>query len=382
MFVKQFFVICLLATSIKAANTVLNATECGYNNWGEHYIHFTQQTVGANDVVVSIISKSPTTCNFSTAIYASFYDSSLAFIPPILFTAIPNIWMFWVERSIIQEIRSNTFQSANKMVSFVFQYGSIQKIAANAFSNSYGLQSIFINFNSTNTIVDTNAFRGAPGRTALNFDSLNITSILKNKFIDNSNLFIIRMKNAQIKYIEPSAIAALKYLEYLWLPYNKLTTLDPNLFQNNSNLKEAVFNDNQLTSLPSTLFQNNAMLQRLDFSNNALTALDKNSFANNKQLQYINLQNNKLNAIYNTTFSGLTNLQTLNLKNNTCINENFHPYNATVVVSALAKCDANAIPVPTCDKYVTAIKNLSGTINSTVAALAKLTQALTQITKI
>jgi hypothetical protein len=121
-------------------------------------------------------------------------------------------------------------------------------------------------------------------------------------------------------------------------------------------------------------------------SNNSLATLDKNLFSKNANLQHIFLQDNKLNAIFNTTFSGLTKLYGLNLLNNVCINKEFYGASPATIMSALAKCDANAnanvIPAPNCDKYVTAIKNLSGMISSTITALANLSQALTQITKI
>jgi hypothetical protein len=163
-----------------------------------------------------------------------------------------------------------------------------------------------------------------------------------------------------------------------------LTSLGANLFANNPALVYLFLRGNRLVSLPATLFQKNTQLQQLLLSNNSLTALDKNQFANNKQLSYITFQNNKLNAIFNTTFSGLTNLKNLNLSGNACIDKDFDGATATTIMGALAKCDTNANtnPAPNCDKYVTAIKNLSGMISSTITALANLSQALTQITKI
>jgi hypothetical protein len=84
------------------------------------------------------------------------------------------------------------------------------------------------------------------------------------------------------------------------------------------------------------------MLGYLESSDNLLATLDKNLFSSNKQLTYIGLQINKLNAIFNTTFSGLTKLQSLGLFGNVCINANFEGANATTIMNALAKCDANA----------------------------------------
>jgi hypothetical protein len=159
MFVKQFFVICLLAaTSVKAAYIALNVTTCDSQT-----IKFSNQAVGASDVVV-FIKNLPTPCNFSNVPNMEIVDSSLYSIPTILFTTFPNLQYLYIKNSDIQEIRSNTFQLASKLSHFYFLNRDIQKINANAFSGANSLSLLYLQcYNSNTAIVDVNAFRGLPG---------------------------------------------------------------------------------------------------------------------------------------------------------------------------------------------------------------------------
>jgi hypothetical protein len=148
-------------------------------------------------------------------------------------------------------------------------------------------------------------------------------------------------------------------IEGIYLRDNLLAALNKATFSTLINLKYLSLSNNRLAALDSAIFASNLKLDTVDLSGNLLVTLAKDQFTPNTLLQNIFLQNNKLNAIFNTTFSGLTNLKSLNLLNNVCINQNFVPVNAATVKSALAKCDANAnvVPAPNCDKYVTAIKS-------------------------
>jgi Leucine-rich repeat (LRR) protein len=426
-------VICLLAASVKAIE--INLDGCPSNS-----VSFSDLKLDAGDTIDSIRYSS--ICGLEdTTIYEYVFGvtisrSSLYYIPEIIFTTFPDLQMLWFDETVLQEISLNTFQQGSRIISVSFSRCTIKNLPAFAFASARSLQEIFISYpnSNSNTMVDPNAFRGSNGLTQINVFDVNMTSIQKTSFVDSPNLARIVLDNSQINFVDPSAFATLKNLQLLSLGGNKLTSVDKTLIQNNLNLNWMNLRDNQLTtldetffiyntklrcielsgnrftninanlfannpgietlnldgnrltSLPATLFQKLTLLSNVNLSNNALIALDKNQFTPNTHLVNIYLQNNKLNAIYNTTFSGLTKLYSLNLLNNVCINANFTVANQAAIVSGLAKCDANAnaniIPVPNCDKYVTAIKNLSGMINSTIAALANLSQALTQITKI
>jgi Leucine-rich repeat (LRR) protein len=484
MFVKQFFVICLLAaTSVKAENVVfkldsakklgagnsLTVTSCTATD-----IVFQSQIVGVTDTIWGI---SHPGCNFATAQNILFKNSMLAYLPQMIFWAFPNMLKLDLTGTSLQELRPNTFQGANKLTEILIPQVT-KGLTANAFSGALALQRLVVQcpygYDAT---VDPNAFRGLKALTDLSATGFQISAIQSTTLIDSPNLsflFInkvsaidrtalstlkglfmlflmgitsttvdkdLLLNNTQLGHIsmgynmistiDPGFFKTNVELEWINLSSNKFTTLPATLFANQPNLKGLELQLNQLSSIPATLFQKNVKIEGLHLrdnllaaldkatfstlinlkylylSNNRLAALDSATFSNNLKLDTVDLagnllvtlaktqftpntlllnillQNNKLNAIYNTTFSGLTKLSGLNLLNNTCINQNFNPVNAATVASALAKCDANAnanaVPAPNCDKYVTAIKSLVATINSTITVLGNLAQALTQI---
>jgi Leucine-rich repeat (LRR) protein len=429
MFVKQFFVICLLAaTSVKAANISMNVTDCLLQT-----VKFSNVILGADDVISPIYKNSnlPYPCDISTIHTVTFSRSSLYYLPPIIFTTFLNLQKLWFENTDLEEIRPNTFQNAKKLTSIYFQFSNIKILPAYAFVGA-PLQTIYFSKSNKNSTIDPNAFRGLKALTEIQFYSTNMTAIQKTSFVDSPNIINIMLNAHKINFVDPSAFATLKSLQVLSLAVNELTSLDKTLLRNNANLNmiylnvnqlttlddsffmynpklrsidlsenfftsisanlfannpglvEVTITHNRLTSLPATLFQKNLALQHINLFYNPLTALDKNLFSKNKQLRKIILQYNKLNAIFDTTFSGLTQLKSLNLLNNVCINQNFEGASAATIVSALAKCDANAKvnSAPNCDNYVTQMKNLSGIINSVNAVLANLSQALGQFGKI
>jgi len=108
------------------------------------------------------------------------------------------------------------------------------------------------------------------------------------------------LKQLNINY----TIDELKYVEELYLHYNKLTKL-PKLTLPNLQLLDLAYN--KLTKLPKLTLPN---LQRLYLSDNQLTSISNINFHN---LKLLDLNNNQLTSIPNLNFP---NLQGLYLRHN------------------------------------------------------------------
>jgi hypothetical protein len=264
MFVKQFFVICLLAaTSVKATNIVLNADWVinsirDFNTRG-CVVEFYQQKVGALDVVTSIKCSYSfpgpfynVPCDPSTVDSVIFSMSSLYYLPAMLFTTFPNLEKLVLENTDLTEIRPNTFQNAEKLNSITFKYCNIKNLPAYAFAAPH-LQKIYIRKSKSKTIVDPNAFRGVPYLMDIEVSRANMTAIQNTAFIDTRYLERVLFQDSLINFIEPNAFAGRLFT--LGLRFNNLKTVDKALIQNDGGLKKIWLDHNQLTTLDDSFFK-------------------------------------------------------------------------------------------------------------------------------
>jgi Leucine-rich repeat (LRR) protein len=90
----------------------------------------------------------------------------------------------------------------------------------------------------------------------------------------------ICLGSKDIDEIEPTLFHNCQRLENLNLSWNKLITLDRNLFVHCTNLRELGLWSNHINEIEPTLFNNCHMLEILVLSSNRLKALDRNLFVN------------------------------------------------------------------------------------------------------
>jgi hypothetical protein len=150
MFVKQFFVICLLAASVKAAYVVLQVDKCDY-----YSLEFTQEKLGANDIVSYIYYNGPTRCDLSIVETVTFSRSSLYYLPAI-FSTFENLYTLVLESTDLTEIRPYTFQLALSLSSIVFKNSSVKNLQPYAFLGAINLAKISIESptSSSNSTID------------------------------------------------------------------------------------------------------------------------------------------------------------------------------------------------------------------------------------
>jgi hypothetical protein len=132
-------------------------------------------------------------------------------------------------------------------------------------------------------------------------------------------MYYITFDDTSVKLKNINAIYKIKSpttVKLLDLSFNKLTTLDNNIFNNLINLQELYLGYNKLTHLDKDIFKNLTNLQYLSLRNNKLTHLDKDIFKNLTNLQKLFLYNNNLTHLDKYSFKHLDNLQVLNLFNN------------------------------------------------------------------
>jgi hypothetical protein len=76
-------------------------------------------------------------------------------------------------------------------------------------------------------------------------------------------------------------------LQYLWLPGNKIQTIEANAFQHLVKLKWIRLNKNEIQSLPYQFFKNNPKIMYIDLQNNKINSIDSRFFENLKKLNFV-----------------------------------------------------------------------------------------------
>ncbi|KAK2921840.1 hypothetical protein Q8A73_001325 [Channa argus] len=109
--------------------------------------------------------------------------------------------------------------------------------------------------------------------------------------VDTSKL---RIEKTAIKRIPSEALNYLSNLEFLWMSFNTLSTLNPDSFRGLFNLEELRLDGNALTAFPWESLMDMPSLRLLDLHNNQLTSMPAEATTYIKNLTYLDLSSNNL----------------------------------------------------------------------------------------
>lgn len=109
--------------------------------------------------------------------------------------------------------------------------------------------------------------------------------------VDTSKL---RIEKTSIQQIQSGAFNYLFSLEFLWMSFNTLSTLNLDSFRGLFNLEELRLDGNALTSFPWESIMDMPSLRLLDLHNNRLTSLPAEATAYTKNLTYLDLSSNNM----------------------------------------------------------------------------------------
>ena len=123
------------------------------------------------------------------------------------------------------------------------------------------------------------------------------------------------LSNHKITNIEPNTFNQLSNIEYLILSHNKIKNIKPNTFNGLSNLKYLYLRDNEITEIEPNAFNGLSNLHSLFLENNKITKIEPNAFNGLSNLKYLFLQDNKITKIEPNAFNGLDDLTHLYLSN-------------------------------------------------------------------
>ena len=164
--------------------------------------------------------------------------------------------------------------------------------------------------------IDANAFQDFRyvNRLVLN---QNLLTRISTRTFNWNGLLILELADNKLTELEPDVFNSLTFLLLLDLHGNQLTNLHPDLFKSQQLLFQAMdLSKNNLTELLPETFSPLEQMGTLILDQNSIAALQKGTFKDMKKLQWLFLNDNQLTSIEPGTFSGLEILYRLQLSGN------------------------------------------------------------------
>ncbi|KAM4704290.1 leucine-rich repeat, immunoglobulin-like domain and transmembrane domain-containing protein 1 [Rhinophrynus dorsalis] len=109
--------------------------------------------------------------------------------------------------------------------------------------------------------------------------------------------FKLRIEKTSIRRVQGEAFHHLSNLEFLWMPYNSVVSLNMITLRGLRKLQELRLNGNDLTSFPWEGLANTPRLRLLDLHNNELSSIPKDAARFMKNITYLDLSSNKLKML-------------------------------------------------------------------------------------
>ena len=120
----------------------------------------------------------------------------------------------------------------------------------------------------------------------------------------------LRIERTVVRRIPAEAFYYLVELQYLWLTYNSVASLDISSFYNLKHLHELRLDGNSLTAFPWTSLRDMPRLRTLDLHNNRITNVPKEAVRYLKNLTYLDLSSNRLTTLPPDFLEGWSHLVT------------------------------------------------------------------------
>lgn len=275
----------------------------------------------------------------------------------------------------IKKLPPNVFSSITTLTTLDLSANEISEVDKTAFAGLETLEYLALSDNQIVSI-DEDLFKELTSLISIRLDSNKLQIIEENLFAHNLNLTEIRCETNEIAIINGDAFGKLKKLkilnlatnrlhkldiaktnlERLWIPYNKLKSLDVNKnlkllyapynelveinFTGNTELMELKLRQNFFTNI--TNFSSLSKLEVLDVSYNPINALKISSFARMNDLVKLNLEFTNITSESLTfgTFAHNTNLTHLDISYNQLKKIDFAIFTSLRALSHL-KIDGN-----------------------------------------
>lgn len=242
-------------------------------------------------------------------------DGNLIDIKSDTFESAEKLTFLSLQGNEINFIEDDAFKSSNKLEKLYLCDNKLNKIYPGIFNGLYNLQTLELSVNVIEEIL-TDSFNDLISLKQLSLRRNLLRTISRDIFKSNLKVEEIRLDENKDLVLKDDVFSNFKALKSVSLAECSINKLNGDLFANSSNLKNIDLHDNNLTALPAGIFKGLSNLKDLSLNTNNIKELDDDLLADLVKLETLNLSNNKLTSINEKMFRNLKSLKVLNLNAN------------------------------------------------------------------
>lgn len=209
---------------------------------------------------------------------------------------------------------SNEFGRLDNLIELNLSFNLIQSLSKRIFEELPNLKKLYL-FNNKLYNVHSDLFKNLTQLEELDLSNNTLQEFHSKTLKNLSNLQSLNLSNNPLEEFDSKILENQSNLQSLNLSFNSLTKLDSNLFNQKDKLEKIILNDNKLTSI-DFLFDEVVYIRILNLSNNKLSTIDNNTFDNNSNLTELNLSKNQIKKLDGVVFKRLINLTSVDLSEN------------------------------------------------------------------
>lgn len=223
----------------------------------------------------------------------------------------------------LKSFDANSFEFATHLVNLDASHNELTEIPAFILSKAPKIRRADFSWNQI-SYIDPKAFQLPPGTGPSNLKTLNfninrITSIDELILDDLSALENLYLGYNYIKTIGPEVFASNLNLTNLYLHYNEIITINS---QHLKRLKVVFLSHNKITNIPEVFQQLGDLLSQLYVAHNFVGNLNESTFIGFNNLNRLDLCNTSLGNLQPGIFRNLENLQFLDISDNNLMDIN------------------------------------------------------------
>lgn len=182
--------------------------------------------------------------------------------------------------------------------------------------------------------------------------------VLKDNFKGLRKLETLIIAYTLVTSLNPDTFDELSNLQQLRLHNNALQTVHYESFSKNRNLEILLLNNNKITFIHEDLLKASVKLREIHLQDNVIEDLREKTFSTNSNLEVIDMRNNRLKTVGTKLLEDLTHLKNINFTNNPCITRDYKDVSEITEIFR-----SNCFP-PHYERFENEIKSLTDSFNA------------------
>lgn len=225
----------------------------------------------------------------------------------------------YLQNNEISQVHDGALKGLSSLRTLDLSGNQIVALPASLYQDCPDLRKLSLN-NNRLTVISSRLLNPVTGLVVLDLSNNYLatgceTCITKRSFRGLSRLVVLNLSGNKISTVQPSLFEDLRNLQILDLSQNQIQLIPPDSFHGLNNLHTLKLSSNGIRSIDLGSLDGIYTLNTADFENNSITQIHHQAFANTTLLQDLNLYNNKIQRIPEAVH-GMRSLKTIDLGKN------------------------------------------------------------------